>query len=458
MSPTPRIKGPVLLPEHRDYEAVRAIWNGAIDRRPAVIARCLDEDDVADALAYARARDLPLSVRGGGHNVAGTALCQGGLLIDLRLMKAISVDAPRRRVRVQPGVLLGELDSATQPHGLAVPAGINSLTGVAGLTLGGGLGWLMRRHGLTCDRLLSARVVLADGTRTVASAEGDRDLFWAIRGGGGNFGIVTAFEFAAVPIGPRVLAGAVMHAAEDAGELLRWYRGFAAAAPDELTTVLALRSAPPAPWIPAAHHGREVVVVAACWAGELDDGERHLGPLRRFGRPLADCFATQPFAIHQRFMDATAPPGWGYHWRSCYTPAWSDAAIDTLVRNAWRKETRQSYTLIAQMGGAIRRVPDAETAFAGRQADFAVNINAVWTDLAAGPRDVEWTRAFWTAMEPHSSGGVYVNFLGEEGAARVRAAYGASWTRLSELKARYDPENVFRMNQNIRPAPPARPR
>lgn len=456
MSPTmPPIKGPVVTPEHPDYEAVRAIWNGSVTRRPALVARCLDEDDVVVALAHARQHGLPLSIRGGGHNVAGTALCEGGLLVDLKLMKGISVDPARRRVRVQPGVLLGELDAATQLHGLAVPAGINSLTGVAGLTLGGGIGWLMRRHGLTCDQLVSARVVLADGTRTVASETGDRDLFWAIRGGGGNFGIVTEFELAAVPVGPTVFGGAVMYPAESAGEILRRYRDLAAAAPEDLTTILNLRSAPPAPWIPAEHHGRDAVFVAGCWAGDAAAGERQLAPLRRLGDPLADCHAAKPFVAHQRFLDATAPPGWGYHWKSCYTRSWTDGTIDTLVANAWRKETGQSYTLIAHMGGAIRCVPEGETAFAGRDSDFAVNINAAWTDPAAGPRDVEWARSFWAALEPHSTGGVYVNFLGEEGASRVRAAYGSKWSRLARLKARYDPENVFRLNQNI--APDSRP-
>ncbi len=448
----PAIKGRVVLPEDPDYESIRAIWNGSVTRRPAVIARCLDEDDVAVALAYARDRGLPLSVRGGGHNVAGTALCEGGVLVDLQLMKGISVDPAARRVRVQPGVLLGELDAATQPHGLAVPAGINSLTGVAGLTLGGGFGWLHRSHGLTCDHLVAARMVLADGTQAVASATDDSDLLWAIRGGGGNFGIVTEFDFSAVPVGPQVLAGAVVHAAEHAPELLRWYRGFAAEAPDELTTILNLRTAPPAPWIPREHHGRPVAVVAGCWAGDPAQGEPWVEALRRHRPPLADAFAVRPFVAFQQFFNATVPPGWGYYWKSCYTPAWSDGAIDTMVAHAWRKETPQSYTIVPHLGGAMRRVPGAASAFEGRDAEFAININACWTDPSQGPRDVELTRAFWKAMEPYSTGGVYVNFLSDEGEARVRAAYGSKWERLAELKARYDPENVFRANQNIRPA------
>jgi FAD/FMN-containing dehydrogenase len=448
----PAIKGPVILPEDATYEAVRTIWNGSIARRPAVFACCLDEDDVAVALAWARERGLPVSVRGGGHNVAGTALCDGGVCVDLQLMKRVIVDPAARRVRVEPGVLLGELDAMTQVHGLAVPAGINSLTGIAGLTLGGGIGWLHRRHGLTCDHLVSARMVLADGSRAVASAEADADLHWAIRGGGGNFGIVTEFDLTAVALGPQVFAGAVLFAAEDAAEAVRWYRGYAAEAPDELTTILNFRTAPPAPWIPQRHHGRDALVVAGCWAGEPAEGERHLAPLRQHGEPLADAFAVRPFTAFQQFFNATVPPGWGYYWKSCYTPAWSDAAVDTLLAHAWRKETGQSYTIVPHLGGAIRHVPGGATAFEGRDAEFAININAVWTDVAGGPRDVEWTRAFFAAMEPHSTGGVYVNFLSDEGEARVRAAYGSNWERLAALKARYDPENVFRLNQNIAPA------
>ena len=453
MSREPAIKGPVITPDDPRYESVRAIWNASIARRPAFIARCLDEEDVVTALAFARDRGLPLSIRGGGHNIAGTALCEAGVLIDLQLMKGVAVDPSSRRVRAQPGVLLGELDAATQALGLAVPAGINSLTGLAGLALGGGIGWLMRRYGLTCDHVVSARMVLADGTRTVASAGGDADLFWAIRGGGGNFGIVTEFELSAVPVGPQVFAGAVLFAAERAGDVVRWCRDeLAANAPDDLSTLLNLRTAPPAPWIPAEHHGRDVLAVAGCWAGDPGEGARCLAPLRRLAGTLADAFSVRSFAEFQQFFNATVPPGWGYYWKSCYTRRWSDAAIDTMLAHAWRKETPQSYTIIPHLGGAIRSVPGDATAFEGRDAEFAVNINAAWADVGRGPRDVGWARAFWAAMEPHSTGGVYVNFLGEEGAERVRAAYGPKWQRLAALKARYDPDNVFRANQNITPS------
>jgi FAD/FMN-containing dehydrogenase len=444
-------KGMLLRPGDEEYEATRAIWNGAIQRRPALIMRCSSEDDVVTALAHARKSELPISIRGGGHNVAGTALFDGGVLIDLQTMKRILVDAAASRIVVEPGVLLGELDAATQAHGLALPCGINSTTGIAGLTLGGGIGWLMRRHGLTCDNLLSARMVLADGSRVRVAPDENPDLFWAIRGGGGNFGIVTEFEFQLHRLGPEVLAGAVLHPAEKAGDLLRFYREFASRAPRELTTVLNLRSAPAAPWIPEAVHGQDVVLIAACWAGDVEAGQRALAPLKSYGPPLADVITAKPFTLHQTFFDATVPRGWGYYWKSTYTTEWSDQAIDTLVGNAWRKQSDKSYTIVFQMGGEVAAKSEDEMAFTGRDAAFAVNINAAWT--ASDPAvDVEWTRDFWRALEPFSTGGVYVNFLSEEGEERVRAAYGGKWERLSSQKRLYDPDNVFRVNQNITPA------
>jgi FAD/FMN-containing dehydrogenase len=445
-------KGTLLRPDVKGYEAARAIWNGAIRRRPALIARCTSDDDVAAAFAYARRSELPISVRGGGHNVAGTALCEGGVLIDLQPMKRVVVDASARRVVAEPGVLLGELDSATQAYGLAVPSGINSTTGIAGLTLGGGIGWLMRAYGLTCDNLLSARVMLADGSSVVASQSENQDLFWAIRGGGGNFGIVTRFEFDAHPLGPEVLAGAVLHPAENARDVLRFYRDFAASAPAELTTVVNLRSAPPASWIPESMHGRDVVIIAACWAGEQAAGQKALSALKEYGAPLVDAIVPKPFTDHQTFFNPTVPHGWGYYWKSTYTTDWTDRAIDTLVDNAWRKRSDKSYTIVFQMGGRVARGDEQGMAFTGRDAAFAVNINAAWADPSGPSVDVEWARGFWRALEPFSTGGVYVNFLSEEGEERVRTAYGAKWERLRDLKRRYDPDNVFRVNQNISPA------
>ena len=446
-----RLTGRVIEPADAGYEEARRIWNGAIDRRPLFIARCADAADARAALEFARRRDLPISVRGGGHNVAGTALCDGGVVIDLSDLKGIAVDPDRRRARVQPGVRWGELDAATQAHGLATTGGIVTDTGVGGLTLGGGIGWLMRRHGLTCDNLVSARVLTAAGELLTASEDENPDLLWGLRGGGGNFGIVTEFEFALHAVGPEVIAGLVMHRAADAGDVLCAYRDLAASAPDGLTTIVSLRTAPDLPWVPAALRGLPVLLIAACWSGDPDEGEEALRPLRGIGAPVRDLIAPRPYAEHQSMFDATVPSRFGYYWKSHYLPPLTGAAIDTMAALAWSKRSPLSYTLLFHMGGAVRGRSDDAAAFSGRASEHAININAMWAP-GSEPADLGWARDFWEAMRPHATGGVYVNFLGEEGDDRVRAAYGdTKYRRLAALKARYDPDNVLRANQNIRP-------
>ena len=446
-----RLKGSVIRPGDPRYEEACRIWNGAITRRPALIARCADEDDAAAALAYARGEGLGVSIRGGGHNVAGTALVEGGMVIDFSRLRSVEVEPSRHRARVQPGALWGEVDAATQAYGLAMPAGIVSHTGVAGLTLGGGFGWLSRRWGLTSDHLLSARMLLADGGRVVASADEHPDLFWAIQGGGGNFGIVTQFEFRLHELGTTVLAGPILHRAERAGEVLRFYRDFIAGAPDELAVFVALRAAPALDWVPEPLRGAPVAMLIPFWSGDLDRGERLLGPLRRFGPPAADLVERKPYTAHQRMFDAGVPHGWGYYWKSHFLPSLGDAAIAALVEQAWRTSSPASYTLIFHLGGAIAQVPQDDSAYAGRPAAHAININAAWPEGGPEHADIAWARQFFQAMQPHATGGVYVNFLSNEGEARVRAAYGTNYDRLAAIKARYDPDNAFRANQNIRP-------
>jgi FAD/FMN-containing dehydrogenase len=437
-------------PGHREYHQARKVWNGAIDRRPALIARCADASDVSAALRLARERDLEVAVRGGGHGVAGLAVNDGGLVIDLSPMKGIAVDPERRTARAGAGVLWGELDEAAQAHGLATVGGIVTHTGIAGLTLGGGIGWLMRRHGATVDNLLSATVVTPDGAVLDAGA----DLMWGLRGGGGNFGVVTEFEFRLHPVGPTVLAGPLYYALEDGPEALRHYRDFIAAAPDELTTILNLRQAPPLPILPPELHGRPVVTIATCWAGDPGEGERALAPLRAHGRPLADLIAPRPYLELQAMFNPAVPHGWHYYWKSWEVPSLTDATIDTLLERTAAITSPRSYTIVFQLGGAMARVGEHDTAFGQRSEGHDVNINAVWL-----PDDPEhdahrgWARATFAALESRSAGRAYVNFLGDEGQDRVRAAYGEErYARLAALKAEYDPGNVLRGNQNVEPA------
>jgi FAD/FMN-containing dehydrogenase len=354
--------------------------------------------------------------------------------------------------RAQPGLLWGEFDHETQAFGLATPGGIVSHTGIAGLTLGGGLGWLMRRHGLTADNLLSADVVTADGALVRANAEENADLFWGLRGGGGNFGIVTSFEYRLHAVGPTVLAGVILHPAARAREVLSFYRDYIASAPDELMTIVVLRMAPPAPFLPGSIHGQPVVIIAVCCAGPVEEGERAVAPLRRFGEPLADLIRPTPYAAHQALLDPSVPHGLGYYWKSEYLRPLSDALIDTLVAHAWRLPTPESYAAVFHMGGAVGREDPDGSAFEDRRATHAMTIDGVWSEPAASGACIAWARGFWEAVRPHSTGRVYVNFLGEEGEDRVRAAYGATkYERLRALKRKYDPTNFFRMNQNIVP-------
>ncbi len=447
-----QLRGALLEPADAGYDTARAIWNGMIDKRPALIARCNGVADVVAAVNFAREHQLLLAVRSGGHNIAGTALCDGGLVIDLSGLRGIQVDPQARIVRAQPGACWGDLDHETQAFGLATPGGIVSTTGIAGLTLGGGFGWLSRKHGLTVDNLRSVDMVTADGEFKTVSQSQHPDLFWGVRGGGGNFGVVTSLEYDLHPVGPTVMAGMLVYPIEAARDVLRFYRDFTANAPDELASAAFLRIAPPAPFLPKAIHGQPVVGLIVCHTGPLADAEAHLRPLKAFGAPIADLIGPKPFRLHQTLLDSGSPTGRHYYWKSEYLPDLSDAAIETALTFGSRLSSPLSTVLVFQLGGAIARVPAAGTAAAHRDAAYVFNIQSSWVEAGETNRHVQWTRAAWSAMQPFSTGGTYSNFLtADEGAERTHAAYGASWDRLAALKARYDPANLFRVNQNIQP-------
>ena len=445
------LRGRLLAPASPGYDDARAIWNAMIDRRPALIARCLDADDVATAVRFAREHSLLISVRGGGHNIAGNAVSDNGFMIDLSAMRTVQVDATRRIARVDAGATLGDFDRAAQAHGLATPLGINSTTGVAGLTLGGGFGWLSRRFGLSSDNLLAADVVTAKGERIRASASENAELFWGLRGGGGNFGIVTSFEFALHAVGPTVLAGLIVHPLADAKDVLRFYREFAPNTPEELAVWAVMRKAPPLPFLPPEWHGKEILVLAACYSGDTADGERVLEPLRKFGRPIADVIGPQPFAAWQTILDPLLTPGMRNYWKSHDFLEVSDGLIDILVDFAARLPDAHTEIAFAQLGGAISRRSNGDTAYARRDAQYLMNVHGRWADATRDNAVVAWARSLFTAAAPFSTGSVYVNFLSTDDETRVRAAYGSNYDRLVALKNRYDPTNLFRVNQNIQP-------
>ena len=446
-------RGRLLTACEAEYDAARRIWNGAIDRKPRLIAQCMGAADVIAAVRYARESGLLVSVRGGGHGVGGHAVNDGGIVIDLAPMRSVRVAPERRRAWSEAGVLWGEFDHETQAFGLATTGGIVTHTGVAGLTLGGGIGWLMRKYGTTADNLLGADVVTADGRLVRAGEGGDEELLWGLRGGGGNFGVVTNFEFALHAIGTTVLAGPIVWAMEDAPEVLRFYRDFVREAPDELTTIVQYRTLPPFPAFPERFHGRKVLQIGCVWAGDPVPGERVLAPLRGFGKPLFELVGRRPYVAMQAANDKAVPHGWHYYWKSCDVAELSDATIDMLTQRSLAMGSPRSYTIIFQLGGAVARVGEDDTAYSHRQAAFNVNVNAVWLpgeDI--GGRETAWARDVFERLRP-SQLGVYVNFLMEEGPERVRQAYGAAkYERLLALKNRLDPENLFRMNQNIAPA------
>lgn len=439
--------GEILRPTHPGYDAARHIWNGMVDRRPAAIVRCTGTRDVVAALAFARAAGLEISVRAGGHGIGGKSLCDGGVVIDLSPMRAVAVDAAARTVQCEAGVLLRELDAATQAHGLAVSSGVVGHTGVAGLALGGGMGRMSRRYGLTCDNLLEAEVVLANGEVVRARADEHAELFWGLCGGGANLGIVTRFTFRAQPVGPIVHGGLVLHAMDEAPEAFRRYRDLCRTQSDEASVDAALLATP---------EGR-FFATSACHIGTQEQAERELEPLRA-GRPVQDTMGPVPYAALQVAMDDLFAHGQRFYWKSCYLTQLPDTAIDTLLACFDTVPAPPSLIVLQQMGGAIARRPEVETAFAGRDALWNCIPCAIWQDSRLDAGNIAWARAVFDAMSAYGSGGVYVNDLGDEGVDRIRAAYGTNFARLAAVKAQYDPNNVFRGNQNVPPSGSGVPR
>jgi FAD/FMN-containing dehydrogenase len=445
------LRGRFCLPGGDGYDEARTIWNAMTDRRPGAIVRCAGAADVRLSVKFARDNGLLLAVRSGGHNIAGNAVCDGGLMIDLSLMKSVRIDPWQRRAWVEPGATLGDFDKEAQAHGLATPLGINSTTGVAGLTLGGGFGWTTRKYGMTVDNLLSADVVTAGGDFVRANDRENSDLYWGIRGGGGNFGIVTSFEFQLHSVGPEVLSGLIVHPFAKAGELFDKYRRFAAEAPDELTCWIVLRKAPPLPFLPTEIHGKEVMVFAVCYVGDIEAGRRAIAPLQSFGQPIADVIGPQPFAGWQSAFDPLLTPGARNYWKSHDFAQITDAAVKVILDYAGRLPSPECEIFVAHVGGAMSRIAKDATAYPYRDAHFILNVHTRWRDPAQDKACVQWARSFFNETAAHATGGVYVNFMPEDETDRVKSAYGLNFDRLAALKAKYDPENLFRLNQNISP-------
>ncbi len=449
-----RLHGELIFPGMANYDAARAVWNGMIDKRPALIVRCADESDVVTAVNFAREHNMLLAVRGGGHNVAGSAVCDGGLVIDLSPMRRIDVDPVSRTARAQGGVTWGELDRETQKFGLAAPGGVVSETGIAGLTLGGGLGWLRRKYGLTIDSLVSVEIVTADGRFLSASETENADLFWAVRGGGGNFGVVTSFEYRLHNVGPEVMFAFVLYPAEIAREALRFYRDYCASAPDEVSSFAIFGTVPEAPLFPKESHGANYILFAACYAGSVREGRRILQPLREFSTPIADLSAPMAFTEVQTILDEDYPSGeMRYYWKSAYVNSLDDDVIEALIAHNARRPAPHSTVDIWQLGGAMSRVSADATAFGDRSAPFLIGVESNWHHAEDDAQNIAWVRDFVAGMAQFSNGSQYLNFPGlyEEGDAMMRAAFGKNYARLAHIKRRYDPTNLFRLNQNIQP-------
>ena len=448
-----RVRGPLLRPGEPGYDEARSVWNAMIDRRPALIVRCLGTADVVACVAAAREYGLQLSIKGGGHNIAGLAVCDGGLMLDLSLMRGVWVDPGQGVARAQAGCLLGDVDRETQLHGLAAVLGFVSNTGCAGLTLGGGFGYLTRRFGWTSDNVASIDLVTADGRVRRASEQENPDLFWGLRGGGGNFGVATSFEYTLHPIGPDVIGGAIAWRGEDADKVLEMYRSLTAQAPRELTCVAGLRLAPPAPWLAKEVHGKPIVALFVCCSGPLEDAEKVVAPIKAFGTPVGDVVQKRTYVSQQSLLDATQPKGRRYYWKSEYLSALDPEFLHMAVEHARRIVSPHSGILIFPLDGALERFADDHSAVGNRSATAVVNIAGAWEHAADDGENIEWARAAWRDLRRFSTGGTYVNFLTEdEGHERTRAAYGSNYARLVEVKSRWDSSNLFRANKNVAPA------
>jgi FAD/FMN-containing dehydrogenase len=450
-----RFRGPLLLPRDAGYDDARTVWNAMIEREPALVARCLGIADVVAGVELARDRGLALSIKGGGHNISGLAVCDGGLMLDMSLMRGVWVDSASRTARAQAGCLLGDLDRETQVHGLATVLGFVSNTGIAGLTLGGGFGYLTRRFGWTSDNVLSIELVTAEGAVVRASDRENADLFWGLRGGGGNFGVVTGFEYGLHPVGPEIVGGAIAWPAEDAGAVLEMYRTLARRAPPELTCVAVLRLAPPAAWLPREVHGKPVVVLLACYTGRVEDGEELLAPTKAFGSPVGDVVLRRSYLSQQALLDATQPKGRRYYWKSEYLARLETEMLTSVMEHAGRMVSPHSAIVVFPIDGALNRLAEEHSAVGNRAARFVLGIQSAWENPEHDAANIEWARVAWRDLRRFSTGGTYVNFLTEEEREdRIRDAYGKNFARLVEVKTRWDPANLFRVNKNIAPRGP----
>jgi FAD/FMN-containing dehydrogenase len=446
------LHGYLVQPKDKEYEEARKVWNGMIDRHPSFIIRCTDESDVVQSIRFVREHNMLAAVRGGGHNVAGFGTCDGGVVIDLSMMKGIEINAASHTATAQPGLTWGEFDKATQASGLATTGGLVSTTGIGGFTLGGGVGWLMRKYGLTIDNLLSADLVTADGRLMSASASVNPELFWGLRGGGGNFGIVTSFRYRLHVLGPLVYGGVLFYPLSQADDVLHFYRDWAPELPDEITTMAIFMTAPPEPFIPAGLQGTPMLAITLCHVGTIEQGKSLLQPLREFETPAVEMLGEMPYTMWQSNQDASAPWGIQSYWKTEFMADLSDQAIYTLVDHFSRVPSPLTNIHIHHLEGAVGRINENATAFAHRDARYIINYVGLWQEPAETDRNITWVRGAWQAIRPYSTGAVYVNFLGDEGDEPVRAAYGAEkYERLVELKKKYDPTNVFHLNQNIRP-------
>ena len=447
-----RLSGQVILPSDDAYESARRIWNATIDKHPRLIVRCFKTSDVVHAVNFARDNRVLLAVRGGGHNIAGNAMCDDGIVIDLSPMKAATVHPRARRVTIEAGATLADLDAATLAHGLATPLGINSTTGVAGLTLGGGFGWLSRKYGMTIDNLESAEVVTAAGEVLRTSASEHPDLFWALRGGGGNFGVVTRFEFRLHSVGPDLMSGLIVYPLSEGKSVLRRYRDFAATAPDELSVWAILRMAPPLPFLPNEVHGKGIVAIALLYAGDPKQGEPLIEPLRQLGAPLGEHVGVQPYTAWQQAFDPLLTAGARNYWKSHNFSTLEDGLFDAVLEYISSPPSPQCEIFIGALGGATKRPSPDSAAYPHRGVEFVMNVHGRWENPADDARSIGWARDFFKASAPFANGGVYVNFMTADEGDRVRAAYGPNFDRLALVKRKYDPENLFRRNQNIKPA------
>ena len=448
-----RLKGPLLLPGDAGFDESRTVWNAMIDRKPALVVRCLGVADVVACVRFAREHNLLLCIKGGGHNIAGLATTDGALMLDMSLMRGVWVDPKEKIAHAQTGCLIADVDRETQLHGLAAVLGFVSLTGIAGLTLGGGFGYLTRRFGWTSDNVVGMDVVTAEGRLVHASNEENADLFWGLRGGGGNFGVVTGIDYKLYPIGPEIIGGFVAWPASEAAKVLELYRNLAETASPELTLLLMIRPAPPAPWIPKERHGTQVVIIGACYSGNLEEGEKIVNPIKSFGTPIADILVRRPYTQMQTLLDAANPKGRRYYWKSEYLPSIEQAFCEKFIEHAAKIQSPYSAAILVHLSGELNRFTDDHSPVGNREARYILNLAASWGQAEADVENIEWARQAWADMRRFSTGGTYINFLTEdEGPERLHAALGEGFDRLAKVKAKWDPENVFRINRNIKPA------